>query len=284
MRSWLAALALVAVFPLAGMGSGHLAHGVTPVMLSASGRRDGRMLTVSLPSRAYPENALIRVRLTVTNVSHRTLGVGHPDVNGCAMYPPVADVVGRDGKVLYPPVIPPGAMNSCDPFAVGLVYPLRPGASFSVEELAVLRGNRIRGSLLLPGGGYRRYALVTPPITVRLVPGTPPAVHFIGGHIPAATFTPPKGTSGRLYVVSNWNCRMEGVEAAEATSQTWFPARSAHLVAGESDCTRVTWWRAVAGWIGYPVATVRYGKRPGYPKDLAITDAVRRGEGVLAQA
>jgi hypothetical protein len=41
---------------------------------------------------------------------------------------------------------------------------------------------------------------------------------------------------------------------------------SAHLLGGEPDCSRVVWWRAVAGWLGEPIATIRLGKQPTLAK------------------
>jgi hypothetical protein len=226
----------------------------------------GVRLALLVPRSDYPANALIKVTLTVQNVSTRPVNVGRDSNGDCESYSPHATVETDSGAILYPPVIPPGSLRSC-PDAGGYAG-LFPGETVTTQQYVVLRSGRLRARLIIPVRGGTQW-LATPPLALSLYPSSPPAVrlHIRPRRLPSADIVRPRGARGPLYVVSNWYCTWPnpayGSSATTQTSQVWGTTTSTHLTAGEKPCRRVVWWRAVAGWLGEPVATIRYGVQPG---------------------
>jgi hypothetical protein len=223
-------------------------------------------LSLFLPQSDYPQNALVQVTLRVENVGSRRVNVGRDSNGECESYSPHVLVETEEGTILYPPAIPPGSLHSCP--GAGEYAPLPPGKSVTTQQYVILRADLLRAQLIIPVRGGTQW-LATPPLTVSLYPASPPAFRLRIRRLPSANLVRPPGARGPLYVVSNWYCTWPnpfyGYSASLASSQVWVETSSNHLVAGERPCRRVVWWRAVAGWLDEPVATIRYGRQPGLP-------------------
>ena len=233
--------------------------------LLASRTVDGLRFTLRVSARSEPANALIRSRLTVTNVSAHLLSLFG---DGCSPKPSV-QVLDPQGRAYPQP-----AFTQVWECADRPPLTLRPGARLVTTPLAVLRSGRLRPEITVLSGGSTR--TVTGPILhVRLThaPSALVVLHQNFG-VPGPEFTatvrPAWTHLGRLYVESLESCMKANHGGGSQTgSPGWHPINGSTLrtsILGPSCHSQL--WHFYAGWIGHPIATFRLaipkGSQPGY--------------------
>jgi hypothetical protein len=90
-------------------------------------RSHGVRLSLTLPQRTYPQDALVRVIVRLENISRRIVQVGGVGAAVCDRRSPGIRVTGADNQVLYPPAIA-WMLPSCGPSIM-----LRLRASLALE-------------------------------------------------------------------------------------------------------------------------------------------------------
>lgn len=224
-------------------------------------------LTLTLPGRTFPADALVRVTVTARTTSrHRIwlLGSG-PMTPGKSV--PQVEVV-RDGAVVYPPALSRWIPQPGPP-PTGL--PVDPGKTIRTTTYIILRGPLVRAAVDIVKGQFdlgRSVKVTTPPLSVTLTAPDPPTVMVTatpGG--PQAEIAPPAGTVRKpLY------------EAATMCSGTIGGAQTLDWTRADSDiftpaCAPMEQWHLVAGWPGHTVITV----------DLPLSESRRPARGRAQQ-
>jgi hypothetical protein len=231
-------------------------------------RKHGVNLTLRIPRRAYPHNALMRVTVRAANVSRHTVIIGAtPQYGDCPTLHPVIRMQSRDGRQYFSPAIFGPSFHSCPfPTQTGPRLALKPGHAVTFTQYIVLRGPRLQATFTLVQRN-RPMGIATPPMVLYWTSAPSPRVRLRAGKRPYAVITPPAGVHGGMLAQMGWQCRKPAAESGSATrvsgSTPLAPAGSRRLAPTRSnDCGTVLWWRAVAGWEGYPVAEINY-RRPG---------------------
>jgi hypothetical protein len=204
------AVLMVAILLPAEAASVRAAAGRAVAPVTVSRTVDHLRLTMSVSKRNEPRNALIHVRMTVTNLSHHTVRIGR---YGCVQNPSVS-VLDAAGHVLYPPALSTGGHGpSCGP---GNILPvvLPVGHQFAVSRLAILRGPTLHMSVLVvKGSGIRR--LRGPTLTLALYQAAAPTATLqTTGHV-SLSVTPPPGAHGKMRYQEAWGCKTTDETAEE---------------------------------------------------------------------
>jgi hypothetical protein len=209
----------------------------------------GLQLSLVLPRHSYPRNALVRVAVRLQNVSSSPVRIYR---DACPNGSVFVEVVNRKGQVVYPPIVPGAGMVPC-PFPIA-TYTLRPGQAQTRHVLAILRADRLRPVAVLPG----ETSVSTDLVTVPLTRGHAPRVTVRPSPQPEAVVQPAGQQSGPLYYADYGTCldgsgwghlRWQSIRAAAGTYTVRPPCHAAA-------------WSLVAGFLGPPVASVRYGTPP----------------------
>jgi hypothetical protein len=223
----------------------------------------GVRLSLSLPRSTYPHNALVRVRLTLTNLSRHTIYVGSTAAPACAWYGPGVQVLGSSGQVLYPPATE-WLLASCGPPI--LSRPLEPGRALRRTTFAILWGTAIRGVATLSTATLRKAVTIESPL---LYP------HMIDEAAPSLTLKRQPGLQLTVapavpeqhgvfsFVFGVWcpGPNPPSLEGGHATGVSrWQRAptllgRPFHL---EAQCANPVRWVFAGGWLNHPVAAVDY--------------------------
>lgn len=212
----------------------------------------GVKLSLIVPGSVYPQNALVPVTLVLRNVSKRTILPSRGNDLICGTRAPWAQVVTPGGNVLYPPAMPAGGGPSCGAWPMG--PQLSPGHLVRRQFLVVLRSNRIRGVVSLPGPYGEDIRVQTAPVQVRLIRDTPPRVRLVRSPGVYADIRPGSPSwSGPLRYVYYWACGADG--GLQEGLDQWMTVRATRF---EPGCTHPYQWDLVAGWLGHPVATIDY--------------------------
>lgn len=222
--------------------------------ISSYVRQHGVVVTLTIPRRSYPQDALVRVRLTVRNVSTRprSLRVG--------LQAPNVTVLDSRGNEAFTSQAPLGADTLIVPKGGPRATVLRPGHTFSTNEMIVLRGSRITYSAMLGRIGKSVHVVAGTPIRVSLTPeAPPPVVVYATPSLLHATITPSWSSSSRLYVLNQTACATSSV--VTLTGGPWIQVEGSTLTT-DAGCAGTVTWRALAGWIGHPAAVIRYGPMP----------------------
>ncbi len=225
---------------------------------------DGVRLTLSLPKRMYPRNALVRATVTVHNVSRREVYVVERGSADNGFQTPQVEVVGPDGNVVYPPALSMQFLPR--PGQVGSTSILLPKQTIVWNEYVILRATRIRTWLDIqtssaPDAPQRR--VMTPPLMLHLVSGTAPRVTLrVTGSRVVAVLHPMWRAHGPLVYMDSGTCVYPGLGTQYPEHFTWIPAlRHRFTLQAEpalGPCPDVLAWRAIAGWNGQPVAQINY--------------------------
>lgn len=222
----------------------------------------GVRLSLTVPRRKYPRDALVRVTVQVRNISRHTVAIA-PTICGPG-YTSVA-VTSPHGQVVYPPAVP-SALPSCGS-ADGLPLRLNPGQGLREKVFAILRGDRV--SAVAHVRVNRRSATVKSitagPITLTLTHGRPPHVRV--------RITPRWGMeadvkpvdssqSGSPYYIESSLCPSgngrTGPLGMGGGMVNW--TRAPRPEQGEfrflAGCTDPMAWSLVVGWLDQPVVQV----------------------------
>lgn len=232
--------------------------------------KPGVRVSLTLPRRAYPYQALVRVMVRIENLS-RGLVLVNNGPPGCPPISPFIAVWKRGQHVVSangvspivlagPRCIPPAGGVGRQPVP-GAQLPgthIYPGGHFDMYFYVVLGGWRLRASVPLStiSGNTvtANYRMFTPFAHVRFTRGIPPAVQLCP-EFACATITPPVGTHprGPLFFASD-----------DATGTSPRPIRcmqdlQPHPVRGRvvrPDCAHPTIWHFMAGWLNHRVVEV----------------------------
>lgn len=217
----------------------------------------GLKLSLTVPSLSYPRNALIRVSVSIQNVSRHVVGYLIPGVSLPGVASPQAEVLDRSGRIVFPPAMPympplPGPPPS--------LQPLQPGQTIRVSEYIVVRGARIRASQQFTPTwslSVRRAlnTLTTRPITVQLTAAPAPQITLqqtAAG--PVLDVTRPPGLSGKMLRLSYADCGDTTSGPNFEYSWSWVHS-GLHLTAG---CSPLRAWHLRVAWLDHPVAALDY--------------------------
>jgi hypothetical protein len=215
-----------------------------------SGSPLSNMLTLILPKHVYPRNALIRAAVRIQNVGHRTvptrIGDEYTSTN------PFIDVFDGHGHLIdQGPSIAfdgPGGKHV-------LGQPFRPGRVLVRHVFAVLRGRYLRAVLNI--GKNLNGQIITPKLSVSLVPGEAPTITIDQTGEPFATVQRPKGASGPLYYSGSALCGTSTDPQTTSMQLLWSPVSpSVH-----SGCSQTREWHGLAGYLNHPVVQIDYVKK-----------------------
>jgi hypothetical protein len=231
------------------------ANATTSSSINVSTTAHGMRLTLGIPQRSYPRNALIRVGLRLTNLSHRNMPLPHLDGSEGPCTNTVMEVFNDKGIVLYPPAIqtkpgePPLIPPPCPMPETG-GRQLHPGQTATGNDLEILRARNLHATMYLSGVTRVR----TPTLQLLLTPSRPLgiSVSLRPGQL-SASVQPTPMSHQTLYVNEVSNCYVGGT--ISYFSGGWVPqvGRSMH-----PDCANPLFWYAVAGYVGQPVGTIDY--------------------------
>ena len=277
MLKWLIVAALCAAAVSAPAPPIHAAR-LGSVQASACLR--GVCLTLIVPRRPYPHDALVQATVVVKNLSReqitgpwRTGGTEEPQVQ----------VLGAHNHVLYPPPFPIPVVNGT--FKVGIRQMMLPRAVASEQEFVALLGNRVRAVMhfqpeQLTGGGELtvrtpviRFSLISAPAPIIALHRSPP--------VSAVIYPGSPQQRGDLYHVGWYACHMangqiqfggsgfyEGPPGPQGIPPImvgylylWVPSSSRVLQPG---CSSPLEWHVVAGWPNQPVVGVNIHPRSSF--------------------
>lgn len=204
--------------------------------------RHGVRLTLTLPHRTYPRNALVRTTMTVSNESSRSLSL--VPSTSCPWLDVSTEVMTAHGQMVYPPSVP--LLEPCLPTLgggggrnVNALPHLAPGSSHTWHFLVILRGRFVRGSF---------YSLHTPPISVHFVRGQLPIVaRCVSTACVRLSPRPAWLHHGPVYVSSVTDC------GARKPYLAWHRARSRSL---HPACSFPNRWHFAAGYLNHPVTEI----------------------------
>jgi hypothetical protein len=215
---------------------------------------DRVQLSLLVPKRVYPENALVRVTVRLKNISGHVLSISR----GCLYGPVWAEVVTRRRAVSYPPALADCAPLSC-PAPVWMA--LHPGQIVQRNVYVILRTRQIRAVTELEVGGYY-YGQVA---YTRLLRGRAPRVSLGTSPELHADIYPTIPVRGPLHYIEWAKCPGAGGSGPLATynaTRTWQSVRSTRLFASfGTRCGKGFEWHVAAGWVNHPVVYVDYVQR-----------------------
>jgi hypothetical protein len=205
-------LPLLVVVPLVPIRH---AYATTNSSITVSTTAHGIRLTLEVPRRSYPRNALIRVGLRLTNLSHRDMPFPHlHDTEGICS-DSVMEVFNDQGVILYPPAIQtkPGEPTKPEP---GCPVPeiggrqLHPGQTATGSDLDILRARNLHATVYLSGVIRVR----TPTVQLLLTPSLPLRVSIsrLSGHVSASIQSGPSLHDTRREVPSS--CQLHLLDLA----------------------------------------------------------------------
>lgn len=217
----------------------------------ASTTSHGLQVSVLVPRRSYPKDALVQVRVVVRNISHRAVVIDAP----CGSEGPEAQSTTATGHLLYSMVFHPtsGLSTLCHNQTAPR---LAPRHVLEVRQYLVLEGPGIRGFVPLAGNRWAQ----TRPALVRLTPARPLRVNMRSKHRVEAMIPRPPGAQGPL-LWYGWSACLEHGTPFSSPNYGWVRSSSdvaTPLQARERACSQITEWHAIAGYLNYPVAIINY--------------------------
>jgi hypothetical protein len=217
----------------------------------------GLKLTLTVPRRSYPRNALAQVRVTLRNVTNHDVGYWTSVVGPAGEAAPQAEVLNAPGKVLFPPAMPYWPPLPGPP--PGLAT-LQSGQSVTESEYIVVRGARIRATQsfmprMTTNLNLPPYVLSTRPIFMRLTSEPAPTLALHGAPTdPALDVTRPSNVQGPMWSVRYANCGVQLPVFVYTYTQVWVRS-NLHLTPG---CSPLLEWHLRVAWLNHPVAALDY--------------------------
>jgi hypothetical protein len=240
-RRSLLALALVVPFlePRA-------AHATTSTRISVSTvSADGLRLTLMLPQRMFPRNALVRATVRIQNAGQRTVFTRIGD--GCTSTNPFVEVFDRHGQLMdQGPSIAfgnPGCKHV-------LAQSFSPGRVVVRHVFAVLHGPYLRAVLTV--GKSLHGEDVGAKLAARLIAGAAPRVTVGQTAEPFVTVRRPLGANGPLYYSGSALCGTATDPQTTQSNLIWSPVSSRF----HSGCLQTREWHGLAGYLNYPVVSI----------------------------
>jgi hypothetical protein len=219
---------------------------------SAVATEAGLRITISVPHRTYPRDALVEATLTVTNTYHHSI-----PLNGNNL--PRVDDYASGHLPAYSPIMPFGR----DTFAFTLggdprrpPVPLGAGKTIAQHFDVVLVGPHLEPYVFTDG-----LEITVPRLTLRLVPAPQPRVSIHTGKQLFAAIIAQAVHSGPLYVIQQSQCAADGGTSTLSTMTGWRRQRSYRIMPvfpSGCDSHGARRWELMAGRLDEPVVTARY--------------------------
>lgn len=212
--------------------------------------RDSVRLVARFARGRYPRGALVGVETTIENHGP------YPVLPRLSCSDPVkVDVLGRHGRLLFPPVFrvsPPPAV--CQPSGALYIYP---GSSFTWRTMVILRGPIIRASVYVDVYPQREaMTLVTPKARVRLSHGIAPRLTLHTEGPVYAVVRPAPGSTAKTFRYNAWSiCPGQGLRSGEDV-MPWPMVRAGDRIT--PGCDDPEEWHVVVGALGQPVSYIDY--------------------------
>jgi hypothetical protein len=211
-------------------------------------------VTVSIPRRIYPRDALVSVWIGLRNISHHAVYVP-----GACAGPtnPNVSVWSASRRLVYPPLIPVAEPRG--PLVMACLAPpprpLLPGNALHWRLDAVLRGSWIDARVGLGGPTDivvgRHWMRVR--LQVQLSKDDAPTLSVITSPKVTVDATAAPG-AGPLFISEWWFCPGD-IRANGARDRTFQSLTAARFTA---PCARPTEWHGVAGRMGHSIARFDY--------------------------
>jgi hypothetical protein len=216
-----------------------------PGPVSASATSGSVKLTLSLDHEQYPQNALVLVTLTVTNVGKTPVSLqrGEPQ---CGAFQPAVQIEDAAGR---PSQLPTAAKFAPMPCPVLPFLTLAPGHSLQQHPHVVLSGPQISASQTF-GSRQDPHTVTTPPLAITLTKSSPIKVTLQSSG-PAAVV---QSLPSRLYYTQSAKCA-QGNGTNVTSLFSWTRTKRTRIT---PPCTPVSEWHLIAGYPGKPVATLDY--------------------------
>jgi hypothetical protein len=257
----LAAFSLLLVTALPGpIGRAH-AHSLSRAVARTASH--GLRLTLTVPRRRYPRNALIRVTLQVTNVSRHAISIES------GQNFPRSYVLDSSGNAGYDPLSPLGAESLSGPTGPGPRYEvINRGKTITSPDYVVLRGNEISARVFLGKLGAPSGPMITmPPVAVTLRDEPAPVVHVSTSPSLQAVVTPARPMSGSMFYLDQTACATTA--GTYETGEGWVARKTAVVTpifrdasSDPSSCAGTRTWHALVGWLNHPVTYLSYQDPP----------------------
>ncbi len=228
----------------------------------------GLKLTLTVPRRVYPRNALARVRVSLQNVTTHTVGYWTPGINPIGYDSPQTEVLSSSGKVLFPPAMP--YMPEI-PGPAPVLEPVGAGGTVTESEYIVVRGARIRATQrFVPQGtrytGLPPRVLTTRPILVRLTSEPAPTLVVHGASTqPAIDVTRPPNVTGPMLEIDYADCGSTASDPFVYSYSYDWTGSTLHLTPG---CAPLERWYVRVAWLNHPVAALDYTSPQPSPTPL----------------
>jgi len=229
----------------------------------------GVKLTLMVPRRVYPQNALVRVVVTLRNLSQQDVQILGQGMNCCFPYTLGAVVRNMSDQIVYPGDRTEQTLGPpLSPLTVA------PRHSMSQRVFLVLRAGRVQGVGQVQEGS-ELFTVQTPVVTVRLVTERAPRVilHAAVADQVTATIRPPTQMKGYLYYLGSFLCGKSYLPAGLPYAGEFQLSLHSKLTA---DCsytgTPVSSWYALAGWLNHPVVTIDYTQASPYHWSSVVSE------------
>ncbi len=235
----------------------------SPAGIQVAVTSGGVRLSLQLTSRAYPRNALVPVTVRLENHTRHALSTWQ-----CLAYSLGPEVVGDDGSVQYPPVLPPpGApFNPCPgPYLHPPVSRIAPGGFLVRQVYVMLRSLRLRATtqLYVNARQGKPTVITTPLLQLRPMSLAGPRIRLYASPPLDAVVGPVAGAGPLLYTQFSSCLNRAGVEdQLSAVYSTWLAAKSRLFRPFRAPgCGAVREWHLFVAQVGRPVARVDYCPR-----------------------
>jgi hypothetical protein len=210
----------------------------------------GVKLSLSIPRRTYPKNALVTVMVRLQNVSRHTVLVSVDNY-------PNAIVLDSAHHELYSARDPLSDRALFELHGPGPRPPmkLRTHLVLVASYFVILRGPLLQAYVMIGPRG-KEHDIHGPTLPLTLTDEAPPPVTVTGTPTLHATITPPPGVSAPPNFVEQTQCTGNGTVS---TGRGW-QAASTNVLTPEfpTDCVTPHKWIAVAGWLNHPVVDIAW--------------------------
>lgn len=218
----------------------------------ASAISHGLRITLDVPRRSYPRDALILVTLSIRNTSRHAISI----MSG--LNAPRVVLLAASGQEVYDPGTPLGGLTLAPPTGPGPEsVRLLSQKSWTAHEYVVLRGTTLEARVILGDvrSSSQEVSIDRPRLALRRT--REPAPQVLLSFPPLkARLNPPSPQSTPLVSVSQTQCDNM------ITGGGWVAAARRILVPDVGAACRPGIWHAIAGWLNHPVATIAYRATP----------------------
>ncbi len=209
----------------------------------------GLRLTVSLGGLTHPRDSLIRVGISVRNVSHHTITLCGDCVSGAIE----ADVMDRFGRIDYPPAVPELVTNTGGRRRSSLGRKLAAGAVLREDQFIILRARYVRAVVTL--ANTRSTVVTSSPVTFVNQPG--PQLSLVLTPVVSVTLHDVAAHYGPIYYSYSYRCAE--TDGTEASGYDWQMSDSTTITPEiDPSCGRLLEFHLVAGALNQPVGRVDY--------------------------